>query len=47
MIRALAAILSLTLLSACVTADQSPTAKSERLRDAQASAMPVTLGTAY
>jgi hypothetical protein len=47
MIRTLAALLSLTLLTACVTADQSPSAKSERLRDARASAMPMALGTAY
>lgn len=47
MIRALVALLSLTLLAACVTADQGSTAKSESVRDARASAIPVTLGTAY
>ena len=47
MLRATAALLSLTLLAACVTTDARIASKSEQLRNARAAASPIMLGTAY
>jgi hypothetical protein len=47
MIRAVAALLSLALLSACVTSDQNVRTKAAKLRNAHAAATPIFLGTGY
>lgn len=47
MLRAMAALLSLTLLAACVTTDSQIASKPEKLRQARAAASPIMLGTAY
>ena len=45
--RAIAVLLSLCLLTACVTNDARLAGTSGKLRNAQAAATPVMLGTAY
>jgi len=47
MLRAIAILLSLTLLTACVTAETRVAHKSAKLRNAQAAATPMMLGTAF
>lgn len=47
MLRAMAVLLSLSLLTACVTTDSRVAGKFERLRNARASASPIMLGAAY
>jgi hypothetical protein len=47
MLRAIAILLSLSLLTACVTTDAHVTSRAEKLRNARATASPVVLGTAY
>lgn len=47
MLRAMAVLLSLSLLAACVTTDPRVASRSEKLRNAQAAAKPVMLGTGY
>jgi hypothetical protein len=47
MLRAMAALLSFCLLTACVTTDTHVATRSEKLRNARAAAMPVVLGTGY
>jgi hypothetical protein len=47
MIRALAVLLSLTFLTACVTADQNVAARSDKFRNARAAAPPLILGAGY
>lgn len=45
MLRALAVVLSLSLLAGCITADRH--LSSAKLRNAQAAATPIVLGTGY
>jgi len=47
MLRAVALLLSLSLLTACVTTDTNVASRSEKLRNARAAATPVMLGTSY
>jgi len=47
MLRAIAVLLSLCLLTACVTNDPRVAGKSGKIRNAQATATPMMLGTAY
>jgi hypothetical protein len=47
MLRAITVLVSLCLLTACVTNDPRLAGKSGKLRNAQAAATPVMLGTAY
>jgi hypothetical protein len=47
MLRAIAVLSSLLLLTACVTTDARVASKSEKLRNARAAATPVMLGTGY
>jgi hypothetical protein len=47
MIRPFAALLLLTLLAACATADPGINARSERFKSARAAASPVILGMGY
>jgi hypothetical protein len=47
MLRAIAILFSLWLLTACVTADTQANSRSEKLRNARAAVTPVMLGTGY